>query len=112
MLVIVASLMPDPPKPAESTGSDKPEHFAAYAFMMLWFAQDLYEEPSAVAMALAFVMLGTALECLQGLSGYRTFEYGDMGANTVGVLFGLLLAQTRLSRSLTVVEDSVLCFVQ
>jgi hypothetical protein len=39
MLVIVASLMPNPPDPAEFKGSDKLEHFATYAFMMLWFAQ-------------------------------------------------------------------------
>jgi hypothetical protein len=34
MLVIVASLMPNPPDPAEFKGSDKLEHFATYAFMM------------------------------------------------------------------------------
>jgi hypothetical protein len=39
LLVIVASLIPNPPNPAEFKGSDKLEHFAAYAFMMLWFAQ-------------------------------------------------------------------------
>jgi hypothetical protein len=33
LLVIVASLMPNPPNPAEFKGSDKLEHFAAYAFM-------------------------------------------------------------------------------
>jgi hypothetical protein len=39
LLVIVASLIPNPPNPAEFKGGDKLEHFAAYAFMMLWFAQ-------------------------------------------------------------------------
>jgi hypothetical protein len=35
LLVIVASLVPNPLNPVEFKGSDKLEHFAAYAFMML-----------------------------------------------------------------------------
>jgi hypothetical protein len=59
-------------------------------------------------MALAFVILGISLEYLQRLSGYRTFEYADMGANAAGVLCALLLAQTPLSRCLAVLERSML----
>ena len=62
-------------------------------------------------MALAFVILGISLEYLQRLSGYRTFEYADMGANAAGVLCALLLAQTPLSRCLAVVERSLLRFI-
>jgi len=102
--VIALSLMPNPPSPAEFKGSDKLGHFAAYAFMMLWFAQIYTRNRSRLAIALALAMLGIALEYLQGLSGYRTFEYADMGANAAGVLCGLLSAQTRLSRSLAAVE--------
>jgi hypothetical protein len=57
------------------------------------------------------VMLGISLEYLQRLSGYHTFEYADMGANTAGVLCALPLAQTRLSRTLAVVEGSMLRFI-
>ena len=108
LLVIIASLMPNPPDPAEFKGSDKLEHFAAYAFMMLWFAQIYTRNRARWVIALAFVMLGITLECLQGLTDYRTFEYADMGANAAGVLCALLLAQTRLSRSLAVVERSLI----
>jgi VanZ family protein len=108
LLVIVASLMPNPPSPAEFKGSDKVEHFAAYATMTFWFAQIYRRNRVRWAIALAFVMLGISLECLQGLSGYRTFEYADMGANAAGVLCALLLAQTPLSKSLAVVERSLL----
>ncbi len=112
MLVIVASLMPNPPHPAEFKGSDKLEHFAAYAFMMLWFAQIYTRNRVRWPIALAFVMLGISLEYLQRLSGYRTFEYADMGANAAGVLCALLLAQTRLSKSLAVVERSSVRFIE
>jgi cobalamin biosynthesis protein CobD/CbiB len=63
-------------------------------------------------MALALVMLGVTLEYLQRLGGYRTFEYADIGANAAGVLCALLLAPTRLSRSLVVVERSLLRFME
>jgi hypothetical protein len=56
---------------------------------------------------MAFVMLGVTLEYLQRLSGYRTFEYADMGANAAGVLCALLLAQTPLSRALALFERSL-----
>jgi hypothetical protein len=46
------------------------------------------------------------------MSGYRTFEYADMGANAAGVLCALLLAQTPLSRCLTVVERSLVRFTR
>jgi VanZ family protein len=103
MLVIVRSLMPNPPNPANFKGSDKLEHFAAYATMMFWFAQIYTRNRPRWAIALAFVMLGISLECLQGLGGYHTFAYADMGANAAGVVCALFLAQTRLSRSLIVV---------
>jgi hypothetical protein len=44
--------------------------------------------------------MGISLEFLQGLSGYRTFEYSDILANTTGVLFGWLLAKTRMANCL------------
>jgi hypothetical protein len=105
--VIVVSLMPSPPNPAEFKGSDKLGHFAAYAFMMLWFAQIYVRNRVRWAIALGLAILGIALECLQGLSGFRTFEYADMGANAAGILCGLLLAQTRISRTLAVIEKAL-----
>ena len=110
LLVIVVSLIPDPPNPAEFKGSDKVGHFSAYTFMMLWFAQIYARNRIRWVIALALIMMGVVLECLQGLSGYRTFEYADMGANTAGVLFAMLLAQTPLAKVLIVVESSLFRF--
>jgi hypothetical protein len=107
-LVIVASLMPHPPHIAQFRGNDKLGHFAAYIAIMFWFGQIYTRNRARWTMALAFVILGISLEYLQRLSGYRTFEYADMGANAAGVLSALLLAQTPLSRCLAVVERSAL----
>jgi VanZ family protein len=90
MAVIVAFLMPNPPDVAEFKGSDKLGHFAAYAIMTLWFAHIYVRKRVRWALALAFVMLGVTLEYLQGLSGYRTFEYADVAAKAAEVLAGVL----------------------
>jgi hypothetical protein len=112
MLVIVASLMPNPPHVARFSGNDKLGHFAAYIAITFWFGQIYTRNRARWSMALAFVILGISLEYLQRLSGYRTFEYADMGANAAGVLCALLLAQTPLSRCLAVAERSVLRLIR
>ena len=112
MLVIVASLMPNPPHAGHFRGNDKLGHFAAYIAIMFWFGQIYTRNRARWAMALAFVLLGMSLEYLQRLSGYRTFEYADMGANAAGILCALLLAQTPLSRCLAFVERSALRFIR
>ena len=55
-----------------------------------------------------FPLLGVSMEYLQRMTGYRTFEYGDMAANTVGVLCALLAAQTPLARGLAVMREKPL----
>jgi len=111
MLVIVASLMPNPPHVGQFRGNDKLGHFAAYIALTFWFGQIYTRNRVRWTIALAFVILGISLEYLQRLSGYRTFEYADMEANAAGVLCALLLAQTPLSRCLAVVERSMLRLV-
>jgi hypothetical protein len=108
MFVIVVSLMPNPPHVAHFSGNDKLGHFAAYIAITFWFDQIYTRNRARWRLALAFVILGISLEYLQRLSGYRTLEYADMGANAAGVLCALLLAQTPLSRCLAVVERSML----
>ena len=110
-LVITLSLMPHPPNVGHFRGNDKLGHFAAYVAMTFWFGQIYTRSRARWTIALSFVILGISLEYLQLLSGYRTFEYADMGANAAGVLCALLLAQTPLSRCLAVVERSALRFI-
>jgi VanZ family protein len=63
--------------------------------LMGWFVQLYQSRAMLVAYALFLVALGVVLEFLQGMTG-RYFEVADMAANTLGVVFGLLLLFTPL----------------
>lgn len=94
-LVIYFSLVPDPPQLDMDEG-DKLQHLAAYASLMLWFAQVVAGKPRRAMLALLLVALGIALELAQGMTGYRSMSVADMAANTTGVVLGWLAAPPRL----------------
>jgi len=102
--VFYLSLMPQPPQPLSFDGVDKLEHAAAYMVLMLWFCQAFMLKQSRIYLLIAFVAMGVVIEFLQGLSGYRYFEYADMLANTTGVLIGFGLARTRWGELLNKLE--------
>lgn len=82
--VIVASVMPHLPDVADFRGGDKLLHFIAYMVMTLWFCQIYNGKSTRWLIGLGFVIMGISMEYVQRLSGYRTFEYADMAANTAG----------------------------
>ncbi len=104
--VFYLSLMPHPPQPISFSGVDKWEHALAYALLMLWFCQVYVGRKARVRLLLSLVAMGVGIEFLQGMGGYRYFEYADMLANTTGVLIGWGLAQTRMGRVLTMLEEN------
>ena len=112
ILVIGATLMRSIPYVPYFRGVDKLGHFAAYVAITFWFGLICGRSRVRWTIAVGFMVMGMCLECLQRMSGYRTFEYADMGANVAGVLCALLLAQTRLSKGLAVVERSLLRIIQ
>ena len=93
-LVVGASLIPNHSHALYFEGRDKLGHFAVYMAVTFWFAQLYTRNHARWGIALALVMLGIGVEYLQRYSGFHTFEYADMGANTVGVLCAMLLVQT------------------
>jgi len=58
-------------------------------------------------MAALFVIMGIALEYLQGQTGYRTFSYYDMLADYVGVSFGFIVSRTPLKNSLAYIDKKI-----
>jgi VanZ family protein len=94
MSVIWLSLTPRPIEVPIAQG-DKLGHVAAYATLMLWFAQLDARYRARASYALAFVALGVALEFAQRLTGYRSFDINDMVAGAVGVLLGWVVAPPR-----------------
>jgi VanZ family protein len=107
-LVVYASLMRNPPDLTHIQGGDKVEHAVAYFILTFWFSLIYVKNRVRWTIGITFIFLGVAMEYLQRMTGYRTFEYADMAANTVGVLCALFAAQTPLARGLSAVEKYLL----
>ena len=105
-LVVYLSLVPALPS-IDIAAADKVAHVFAYATLTLWFLQ-LYPADRRAMLVIGFIMMGIALEFLQGLTASRSFEYADIAANTGGVALGWLLAKTRLSNTLHVIEKQLI----
>lgn len=103
--VFYLSLMPHPPEPVAFNGVDKLEHLLAYAGLMLWFCQVYAERKIRLRLFVALTAMGVGIEFLQGMGGYRYFEYVDMLANTIGVLVGWGSARTVLGKILLAFEQ-------
>lgn len=70
---------------------DKYNHLIAYAFLMLWFGQ-LYQHSRAwFRIAILLILFGSLMELLQGVLPHRWFDFNDALANTMGVIFGVLV---------------------
>lgn len=65
---------------------DKFYHTLAYFSLMAWFAQLYHDVYPRMVTAAIFILMGIALEFVQSLNPARYFEYGDMLANTLGVI--------------------------
>jgi len=96
--VIVLSLIPVEVDLGE--GKDKLAHAVAYGGLSFWFGMVFGGRGLQLGIAVAFAAMGVALEFLQGLTDYRTFEVADMIANAVGAVLGWCLLQTPLKRGL------------
>ncbi len=97
--IVVLSLIPVELDLSE--GRDKLAHFAAYGILSFWFGMIFGGRGLQLGIAVAFATMGVALEFLQGLTDYRTFEIADMVANAVGAGLGWCLVQTPLGNGLT-----------
>jgi hypothetical protein len=66
-------------------------HVAAYAILMILFGYAYRGALAVVLVAAALLAVGVGVEYLQGLSGYRNFDRGDIVADAVGIGMGWLL---------------------
>lgn len=93
--IVWLSLRPEPiPLPGED--GDKLAHFLAYAVLMSWFSQVIRAASLRSRYAVAFAMLGAALEVAQHFTGYRSADVRDALANVAGILLGWIIAPPRL----------------
>ena len=73
------SIMPSVP------GTDKLHHALAYFALMFCWGQLFISPRPRLNLAITFVVMGALIECLQGLTTYRSFEWLDMLADAIGV---------------------------
>jgi VanZ family protein len=72
---------------------DKILHFNAYLFLMGYFTQ-IYEKKNHFKVLIMFLLMGISIEFLQLASGYRSFEFLDIIANTFGIICGGIITRT------------------
>jgi VanZ family protein len=91
--VVVGSLLPGPVvREITPPISDKLMHFTAYFALMVWFA-GLYPRAKHLRVAGALLLLGIALDIIQGVATTtRNFELLDIAADAVGIGVALGLA--------------------
>ncbi|BBI98897.1 hypothetical protein FGKAn22_05900 [Ferrigenium kumadai] len=96
--LVYVSLTPNPPDAVRFLNADKLEHALAYCLLMLWFSQVYVRRTQRLFTAALMIAMGIAMEFLQGMTGFRSFQYADMVANSIGVLLGWAWARTSLGR--------------
>ncbi len=90
-LIVWLSLTSQPPQTFHLW--DKAQHFIAYLVLAGWFGAVCRRSVYFLIVAAAAAM-GIGLEFIQGGSGVRQFDSGDMVANGLGALAGVLAALT------------------
>ena len=96
-LVAVGSLLPVPAIPDLGV-SDKSSHLFAYFLLSGWFCLLAGNHRVFVLSLLGLLGFGLVIEALQGLSGYRHAEWGDVVANASGCLLGAFAYAAPLRR--------------
>ena len=99
--VVVLSLVPVSDLPHVPQGTDKLEHFVAYALLSAGAVQLFARRLSLLSACVVLALLGIALEMMQGRMGVgRAMDVRDALANTLGVLAGLATLFTPLRDTL------------
>lgn len=107
-LVIYLSLTSSPVEiETDFPFQDKLFHALAYFALMVWFSQIYHESSRRFMMALVFILMGLMLEYLQSFDPNRFAEYGDMAANTAGVVLGFAVTLTGAKNILLRVEQYI-----
>jgi VanZ family protein len=91
-LAVVMALALAPPRfPTPSTGWDKANHALAFAVLaLLGFAGYPRGKVAVLAALLAY---GGLIEVLQGMTGYRSADWLDWVADSVGLAIGSMLTR-------------------
>ncbi len=86
---------------------DKLVHFFAYLVVAGWFTQ-LFCKKTLLFCLLLLIGYGSMLEVLQSLVPYRSFDYWDMLANSLGIASAGLASQFIKLNGLDLVERKLI----
>jgi VanZ family protein len=92
--IVYVTLTPHPP-PMPGRFTDKIFHVLGYFVLTGWFVQLYKSSRLRRYLVLGFIGLGTVLEFAQLWVNTRSFDLGDIVANTLGVLAAWLLLRGR-----------------
>lgn len=87
--------------------SDKVGHVLAYMALAFWHSQYVRPPGPMVICCIGLILLGISMEWAQSLTDYRLAEWGDVVANTLGVLIGAALGLTPLGQVLIRIERAL-----
>jgi VanZ family protein len=95
-LVWYLSLASTPPVELSFNYGDKVGHLLAYGWLMGWFGNIYQQTRARLSHGVLFILMGVAIEFIQGMGATRHFEIADMIADAAGVLLGYVLTLTPL----------------
>lgn len=107
LAVVLGSIVSLPGPVSAAMTHDKLLHTLAYACLMGWFAQIYRHDLTRLVLVVGLIVMGIAIEFVQGSTGYRQFDIIDMVANTSGVVLAWALAYTRVGNALLWTEQYV-----
>jgi len=87
--------------------SDKLMHLLTYLALSGWFSLVITQARSLFHVGIGLIMFGILIEIIQGMTSYRSAEFADAVANSLGVLIGLVFYFTPLRRVLRWLDASL-----
>ncbi len=99
MLLLVVGVLSLLPMPDVGVG-DKLSHLVTYVFLGGWFGLLAANRRVLCWTVVGLMAYGVLLELLQGMTTYRYAEWGDVLANGSGILIGVTVYFTPLTRLL------------
>jgi len=109
-LLLVAGLfylsLDRPPAIMSANHMDKVGHLGYYLLLAYWFGCIL--QPRWFwQLGGSLILIGALIEVLQGLTPYRSMDFNDWLADSIGVLIGLMLAFSPMGQAMLWVERRV-----
>ena len=96
MVVLSLSLVPFTGPDLPVTFADKIAHMLAFTVLIVWFSAVIPQSRWSSLFGL-LLTYGVFIEVMQFFTGYRVTEWGDIVADTVGLVLGWLMIKAGLA---------------